>query len=433
MRKLLYIFLLLLIITLPSSAGENIQKVYLNEAIQAALKNNIDLQAAEINISIAKNNIKSANRLQNPSFDAFYFMGAAGNSEPKQLGFSQNIEIAKRKARKSLAESNLKLAEKNLDYTTFDLKMDVREAYINLVAAKSVLYTLEQQKELQEELLNIAQTRVKAHKAPDIDSIQAEIALNQLITQVNTAKVNVNSALSNFNKVINAPNNIIYDSMDKIFSEENNFEEMLTPPPDYKFPEFEEIVQKALENRFDIKISKQEIDIAEKNLTVAARQRIPDLQLTGGYAYMNAKYADNGNFNNGAYAGASLVNIPLFYNYSPEIQNAALKLKQAELKYESVKNKAIKDVSAAYERFLTAADNLNHYELKIVKGSEQLIETSKDSYEAGKSDITSLIVMKQSYKSIIIGYSQALAEYYNSWTNFLREVNDEEFDLPEDL
>lgn len=96
-------------------------------------------------------------------------------------------------------------------------------------------------------------------------------------------------------------------------------------------------------------------------------------------------------------------------------------------------SKAVKDVSAAYERFLTAADNLNHYEKKIITDSEFLIETSKDNYEAGKSDITALIVMKQSYKSIIIGYSQALAEYYNSWTNFLREINDDGFSLTEDL
>ena len=39
--------------------------------------------------------------------------------------------------------------------------------------------------------------------------------------------------------------------------------------------------------------------------------------------------------------------------------------------------------------------------------------------------------MKQSYKSIIIGYTQALAEYYNSWTNFLREVNNEDFNIIE--
>lgn len=414
-------------------AVQDVKKVYLNQAIDAALENNIDLQAAKLERNIAKNNIKTANRLQNPSFDAFYFLGAAGNSEPKQLGVSENIEIAKRKARKNLAESNLKLVEKNIDYTIFDLKMDVREAYINLVEAKSILDTLEQQEELQEELLKIAKLRVKNHNAPDIDVIQAEIALNQMITQVNSARVNVKKALSDFNKVINNPDNIVYDSMDNIFSEENNFQEMMTPPPNFDFPSFDEIVQNAIRNRYDIQIAKQEIDVAEKNLTVTARQRIPDIQLTGGYAYQVGSYTDSGNFNNGAYAGASLVNIPLFYNYSPEIQNAVLKLKQAELKYESSKNRAVKDVSAAYDRFLTAADNLNHYEKKIITGSEELIETSKNSYEAGKSDITSLIVMKQSYKSIIIGYTQALAEYYNSWTNFLREVNDEKFTLPEDL
>lgn len=414
-------------------AVQDVKKVYLNQAIDAALENNIDLQAAKLERNIAKNNIKTANRLQNPSFDAFYFLGAAGNSEPKQLGVSENIEIAKRKARKNLAESNLKLVEKNIDYTIFDLKMDVREAYINLVEAKSILDTLEQQQELQEELLKIAKIRVTNHNAPDIDVIQAEIALNQMITQVNSARVNVKKALSDFNKVINNPDNIVYDSMDNIFSEENNFQEMMTPPPNFDFPSFDEIVQNAIRNRYDIQIAKQEIDVAEKNLTVTARQRIPDIQLTGGYAYQVGSYTDSGNFNNGAYAGASLVNIPLFYNYSPEIQNAVLKLKQAELKYESSKNRAVKDVSAAYDRFLTAADNLNHYEKKIITGSEELIETSKNSYEAGKSDITSLIVMKQSYKSIIIGYTQALAEYYNSWTNFLREVNDEKFTLPEDL
>ena len=42
-------------------------------------------------------------------------------------------------------------------------------------------------------------------------------------------------------------------------------------------------------------------------------------------------------------------------------------------------------------------------------------------------------ILQQSYKSIIIGYSQALAEYYNSWTNFLREVNDEDFTLADNL
>ena len=410
---------------------ENKIIVDMEGAMNAALSNNIDLKSAKINVDIAKNNIKTANRFQNPSIDSFYFFGKAGENEPRQIGLSQDIEIAKRKNRKNLAKSNFELIRQNFKYTAFDLKMDVREAYVNLIEAKSILHTLEQQQVLQEELLKIAKNRVEYSKTPAIDAIQAEIALNQIITQVNTAKVNVKNALSLFNKCINDPQKIIYDSSDNIFAEKNNFEEMQTPPPTLNYPNFSEIAEKALSNRFDIKIAKQNIDIAEKELKLVASQKIPDLRLSGGYGFIQGKYTDNGHLNNGAYVGASLINIPVFYNYSPEIKNASLKLQQAEYQYQSVENKAIKDISMAYERFITAKDNLNRYESNIVIGSEKLIETSKESYLKGEISITALIVMKQSYKSIIIGYTQALAEYYNSWTNFLREVNNEDFNIIE--
>ena len=70
--------------------------------------------------------------------------------------------------------------------------------------------------------------------------------------------------------------------------------------------------------------------------------------------------------------------------------------------------------------------NLNFYNDKLLKNSDEMIRVSKRSYEVGKSNLTSLIVMEQSYKSIIIGYTYALADYYNCWINFLREVNQEE-------
>lgn len=427
MKRFLITFFTL-IVSLAVNA-QDYNKVYLEEAINVALKNNIDLEACKINIDIAKNQLKQANRLQNPSIDYYHFMGNSANSEPKQIGISQNIELAKRGVRKNLAKSELNFVNKQFEYTTFDLKMDVREAYVELVAAKSILHTLLQQKELQEELLNIAKVRVKENNAPMIDVIQAEIALNQLITQINTSKMLVKKSLVYFNKVINASNGILYDSMDKLFAEENNFQEMLTPEPTRKFPSNDVIIKEALNSRFDIKISKSELDIAEKELKVVLRKRVPDLQISGGYAYLPGRNSHSGDLEHGAYAGASLVNLPLLYDYSPEIKNADLRRKQAKLKLESTQNKAIKDVVASYEKFLTAAENLRQYETKIITNSEDLIDISKKSYEKGEIDIVSLIVMKQSYKSIIIGYTQALTDYYNSWTNVLREINNEAFSL----
>lgn len=424
--KKIFITLLILIVGHVCFAENSVQKINLSEAVNLAIKNNIDFQANKLDTEIAKNNIKVANKLQNPDFDIFYNFGSAGKGNPQFFGMTETIEIAKRGARKKLAKANYELAKENLNFYEFDLKMDVREAYINLVAAKSILKSLQEQQKLLKELLTIAQRRYEAGAAPEIDVIQAEIALNQMTTQVNTAKVNVKSATFEFNKTINPKDKtyLKFDTVDDLFR--NNFIDLETPNPKSQMPEFETIAEDSLKNRFDIKIAKQQINVAEKNLTVIARQRIPDLEIQGGYGYQSKGMSDDGRFKTGAYAGASLVNLPLLYAYSPEIKNAKLEVEKAELNYISTKNKALKDLNNAYEKFVTAQMNLNFYNDKLLKNSDEMIRVSKRSYEVGKSNLTSLIVMEQSYKSIIIGYTYALADYYNCWINFLREVNQEE-------
>ena len=69
------------------------------------------------------------------------------------------------------------------------------------------------------------------------------------------------------------------------------------------------------------------------------------------------------------------------------------------------------------------------YKQKLVKDSEDLIKISKKNYNEGKADLTSVVVMEQSYRDILTGYIMALADYYTDWIDFLREVNTEDFDL----
>ena len=76
MKKILFIIFILFIGQI-AFAENSVQKVTLNEAIDIAVKNNIDFLANKLDTEIAKNNIKSANRLQNPNFDVFYNFGSA--------------------------------------------------------------------------------------------------------------------------------------------------------------------------------------------------------------------------------------------------------------------------------------------------------------------------------------------------------------------
>ena len=433
MKKFLISILILLIC--PSCfAQQELKKISLQEALDIAVENNIDYKASKMNINIAENKVKESNRLQNPEINTFFNIGEIGKGEPQATGISEKIEIAKRDARKKLAQSNLELTKQNLEYTEFDLKMDVREAYVNLVAAKEILIVLEQRQKLLNDLLAIAKKRVAADEVEEIDVIQTEIALNQLVIQVNTQKANVKSAMYNFNKVINVNNktSIKYDAEDDNFSDKDDFIALLSPKPIEKLPEFNSIAQNSLKNRYDIKIAKQQIEVSKKNLIYDTRQRIPDIELQGGYSFITQGMSDSGRSINGAYAGASIVNIPLFYSYKPEIQNAKMQVDQAELHYMSVQNKAINDLQNAYEKFVTAKINLNYYNDNLLKNSNELIKVAKKNYSTGKSTLTTLIVMEQSYRSIVAGYTYALADYYKCWIDFLREVNVENFDLSEE-
>ena len=107
-------------------------------------------------------------------------------------------------------------------------------------------------------------------------------------------------------------------------------------------------------------------------------------------------------------------------------------MQQAQIKYESAKNKALKDLNSAYDRFSASRTNLLFYKQKLIKDSEELIKISKRNYYVGKTDLTSVIVMQQSYQDIVTGYINALTDYYTDWIDFLREVNNEDFDLFEE-
>ena len=434
-QRNVFILLLIFLLAAPFQSFADpvqIKKITLTDAIDLALSNNLDLQSERINVELAKNDVKTANRLQNPEINIFYNFGAAGRGNPQQIGATELIEIAKRGPRKKLAQANLYKKDLDVKLREFELEMDVRETYVDLVGLKTVLGCLYDQKKLLNDFLALSQKRHNAGEVQETDVIQTQISINQLETQINSARTAVQAARNDFNKALNVKQDnpqVVYDAFEDELPGETVFIALKTPDFNLKMPPFEKIADRALEKRLDIKLAKQEIEVAKKNLVVVSRQRVPDIELMGGYGYQPHGHSDTGEFRAGAYAGANLNNIPLLYSFKPEIKNAQLQVVQAQTNYESAKNKAIKEMNSAYEQFLSSRTNLLFYKQKLIKDSEKLINISKKNYLEGKTDLTSLVVMEQSYKEIVVGHIQALTDYYTDWIDFLRTVNSEDFDL----
>ncbi len=423
-------FLLLVLLFSTGVQAAEYTEISLPAAIEYAQSYSQRLKIREMDVEISKNKIYQANQLKNPSIGSFINIGKAGENDPQYLGVTQTIELAKRHSRKKFAESEYLLSQEHFNRTKFELGMDVRDAYIELVGAKTILMQIENQYELLNDLCALAKNKYHSGKTNQMDIFQTELAINQLKVQKNSALVNVNNAINELNSIIYCTEKD-FDSTAGIYSD--NYNALLVPPPTANIPSLDDILSKYLDKSFYVKIAKQEIDVAEKNLTNVIRQRVPDLEINAGWSYSEKYRNPTGTFYGGAFVGVNLVNIPIFYTFSPEIKNAKIALEQANLKYNSVIDELVKDIAAAYDSFNTARTNLNYYNSKIIGDSFILMSYAKENYKKDESDLISLIVMEKSYKDIILGYTNSLVDYCKCWTRLLRTLNVEDLVLTESL
>ena len=417
------IFLSILVLTTLSQASWAIldeKKITIQEAIQKALETNPQIQMLDMDVEISKNNIKKANRLENPSLDVFKSMGDAIESEPQLIGGSYKFELFKRGKRKNLAKTQEIIAQNERYFSQYDLILDVRKAYIDLLLKKSNLNIRKHQEKLARELYESMQKDAKAGKIPQTEVLQAKIALNRTIMAVNNAKSNVIFSQNRFNTVLNS-SDVNYDTKEDKLN--GNYHDLLTIEPTDNLLQFDKIKEFALQNRYDLKKAREEVNVAKKNLQVVKSQLIPDVELQAGYGYRTASKGDSGSFESGAYIGASLVNIPLFYQYKPEIKIAKLEIEKAQLKCKDVEIDALRSITDAWEKFIITRENLNLYNSELLSNSKELLDASIKGLANKELDLTAFLVSKKTYFDLILEYQQALADYYVSYAELVKEMN----------
>ncbi len=399
-------------------SGSGLHKISLEEAMNMALEGNIELQEQRKNLGISQNDVKKANALKNPQFQSNLLMGPIAKGNSSQIGIMLPIEITKRGARKKAAQAELSYTENKIKDYEFKLKLRVRTSYFNLLVAKSELRILEERKELLADLLDIAKKRPKSSPNYEIDVLQADMRLKKQLVQINRAQADIRTAQYNFNKVLNLANNpTLYDvKEDSIFTKE--FFTQLS------LPNYEELESVAFKNRYDIKMAEDRVLKAKRDITVAVRQRVPDLYVSGGYAF-----AHDGT--PGAFVGAGL-DIPSLYLYTPEIKNAKLEYEKAQLEYNSIINITKNVIHTNYDKFVMAQENVEHYR-DIIDESRRILNLSKQRYQKGKTALTNLIIVEHSHQELLNEFLDAMGIYYNAYIALLQEIGLDNFTIDVDL
>lgn len=423
MRKFLISIFLFLSIVLSAFANETSErahseddkyKIDLRSAMEMALIGNIELQEQRKNLGISENDIKIANALKNPQIQSNLLMGRIAKANSSQIGVSLPIEITKRGARKKSAKAGLAYTENKIHDSEFKLKLRIRTAYFNLLLAKSNLKIMEERKALLEDLYQISKDKPQDTDNYQIELLQADMRLKKQLIQINKVKANVRSAQYNFNRVLNLENNLtLYDT-----KEDSLFDRTFIANLD--LPDYEILERAAFKNRYDIKMAESKILKAKNDINVAKKQRVPDVYVSGGYAF-----AHDGT--PGAFVGAGL-DMPVLHRFEPEIDNAKLNYEKAQLEYNSIINITKNVIHTNHDKFVIAKENVDHY-MEILDESSEILKLSKQRYQKGKTQLTNLIVVEHSHQELLQEYVNAMGVYYNSYIALLQEIGVDSFSV----
>ena len=173
MKKIVITLFLLFSICLPSSS--QVVHITLDNAVNLALENNLDLKSKRKKAEELQQEIKIANALKNPRFESNFLIGRVTRGNSSQFGLSVPVEVAKRGIRKKIAQTNLDIVEKEIKASEHDIKIEIMKNYFNILYLKSVVLIFQEREKLFKNLKTIAEQKSKKYVNYDVDILQADM------------------------------------------------------------------------------------------------------------------------------------------------------------------------------------------------------------------------------------------------------------------
>lgn len=409
MKRLL--FTLALLFCTLASVQAAVVNVDLEKMIEIGLKENCDLKIKRMELKAAEKDIKIANRLKNPEIQSNVVMGNVALGNSSQAGVALPVEVLKRGVRKKIAQEEYSIKETELRQAEHNYKLQIMQAYFDILYAKSVYNIQEERLKLFKNLVKITTEKPK-YPAYEIDNLKADIQYAQQLIEVNRAKAALLAKQFEMNKILNTgKDDVMYDTKEPSLLGHWAFMEI-------RIPEYEFLENVALQYSYVVKISEKNIDKAEQELTYAKRQRVPDVSVAGGYAWQTHRNAPNDY--GGAFVGFNM-DLPVLYNFTPEIQKAQIFLERSKAGKKAYEHQLKYELKKDFNTFKYSAENME-YSKKILQDSEKIVKLSTEGYISGKNSYTDLVINENGHQEVLSQYLNAMSRHFYSYLELMQDI-----------
>lgn len=402
MKKYPIILVSLMACLLPAW-GQTIQPISYKQYLDKVCSGNLEYAAEKLNVNASKADAVAARVFNDPELSVEY-----GNNQDHTLQMGQNIDVAlsqtlslgKRGAALHLAKSESQLTEALLTDYFRNLRADATIAYLDVLKQKQ-LY--EVKKSSCRSLWELAQSDsiwFLKGKIMEVEAIQSKLEAGIMHNEVLQAESDLQNAYTTLSFMMGA------SAKDTLYCPEGILE-----VNEYTFS-LDNLITNAVDNRSDIVAALRNTEVARRAVTVARRDKLPDVDLSLGISHnkrVRNEEAPAPPFN-GITAGIAL---PLkFSSLNKGALNAArYRAQQAEIQYNQACLQVQTEVIQAHQQYLSQYAQVGRYKKGLLSQAKTVLDGKRYSYQRGEVPLLDYLNAQRTYDEVQAQYIETLYNY----------------------
>jgi cobalt-zinc-cadmium efflux system outer membrane protein len=415
MRTILHHALILVIAlsTLPLFSQDNSQgRPVLADLIQEALANNPRLEAAVQRTLAAEKAVPQAGALPDPQLtlglmnlpvNSFAFdqepMTGKLISVMQMFPFPGKQALATNMAEDEAAAVRLQQAE-----IRNQIVQMVKKAYYDLYAIDRAAETVEKNKTLMEQFVQVAETKYATGSGLQQDVLRAQVELSKLEDDLITWQQRRLAAAAKLNALLNRPADAPVRATAK---------ELALPdtPPQFSPSQIEE-------RRPLLRAWRERLNKAGDAVELARHDRWPNFTL--GASYSQRDNLATGMIMHDFFSATISLNIPLFSSRKQGAKVAEREVDEAALaaEYKNVRAEVLAEIESLRAELERNRKRVELYRGGILIQAQQSLESAQTGYQVGKVDFLTLITNWMMVENYELQYFFALADYHKALAGY---------------
>jgi len=303
-----------------------------------------------------------------------------------------------------MAKSGQAIARAQLDATKQNVLLQVTSAYYGLLFSKSVISVMEQALETAKENLDQVNKIKSVGQASDFDVLRAEVQVANLEPGLISTKNNTKIAESQLLMVLGMETNSKVIPTDALQYQPHGFGDF----------SLEELYDRAIQNRADIKIMDEQKRIMQKQVTLARSALMPSIMFGTNYQYQGQRddfsFTQDDFFN--SFNSSLSFSLPLFTGFKTtgKIQQAKAGVRESDYKIEALYNAVQLEVETAYLA-ITEKEQAVATQDKIIDLAEEALRLARLRYAEGVSTQLDVMNSEGALNQARMNYQQSLFDY----------------------